>query len=124
MNVENIKKLADHIRNIPYGNTKGTFNMEETHHYSDYQPEKDKSPAPACIGGYGRQLFKSNGIFPMGEEFLGLSEKQIHDLMFIPPKGWADRKRNPSGTDAAKVLDHLAETGEVDWSIVDLSKAA
>lgn len=120
MKVENIKKLADHIRDIPYGKTKGTFNMSTIFHYTD--GEWDPS-APACIGGYGLSLFTwpNKNILDVGRDALGIKDPiKLTKLMGdFPRKG-----EKVSGADAAKVLDYLAETGEVDWSIVDLTREA
>lgn len=86
--------------------------------------------SPACIGGWARAVFafrvaKIDDAAPM----LGLGKGDM-DLLFYPnldPKHDATMGdgRSPyraTATDAAAVLTHLINTGEVDWSVARASK--
>ena len=52
----------------------------------------------------------------MGEEIFGIDEWAARDLAAPFPPGFAPECL-PRISDAVAVLHHLAETGEVDWSV-------
>ena len=117
MNVENIKRLIKHLQ------------KEEV----DYNQRflRYDCGSPACIAGHAAYLcnlektkrdksvvrfeyLNQTKIALEAEEFLELEQDaMLADELFRPfPFG-----RAPSKRDAIKVLEHLIETGEVDWGI-------
>ena len=82
----------------------------------------DGCGSPACIGGWLVEKFqhpKDDDIRDAGRLLLGLTFDQAADLMFPARLNMGDGE-NPyraGPTDAADVLDHLLNTGEVDWSV-------
>lgn len=79
-----------------------------------------------CIGGWTEALFLSDRVeLPSEEEtrgLLGLDYDEGSDL-FYPPREqipeWVDSEwKNILPRHAVQVLDHLLETGKVDWSII------
>lgn len=74
--------------------------------------------SPACIGGWARAFWGRPlmDIEWVGTSELGLDEETSWDLMY---PGF-DHKCPPysaTALQAARVLTHLIETGEVDWSV-------
>lgn len=120
MNVERILQLADVIEKTPhrlrYSETMkwrrlSGFNMSNWH-----------CGTTGCIAGWACDVF-GNGNEPFYTDeiqfdaavLLGLPH-HIADDLFVPTDG-ALTDIKPKH--AANVLRHLAETGEVDWSIAD-----
>lgn len=80
-----------------------------------------------CIGGWAEVLFVAKDDDRIGEakdeevaEALGLTEEQAHNLFFplvgIKEAGIEiDSYTELTQAQAVQVLDHLMETGEVDW---------
>lgn len=111
MNVENIKKVRDHIASLP----PERFDMNRWPGVGELR----KCGTAACIGGWGAAvLFKRGGrTSVVVSRRMGLSDIQGHRL-FYPMNGprvvWEDY----TTADAVRVLDHLLATGKVDWSII------
>jgi hypothetical protein len=73
----------------------------------------------ACIAGWAifaqdGYINSSRNIHHYAQELLGLDDDQANDLFL----NWGDIE-DPTPNQAIKVLKHLKETGEVDWSIVE-----
>lgn len=121
MNVERIRQLAAHLREPA---TAPHFNMDRWLQ-TDIEGADDRPIGEvvhtcgtvACIAGHAVALFKpkervrETSIWATAEELLGLTDDQSSDL-FLPGIQWADA----TAEKAASVLDHLANTGEIDWS--------
>lgn len=118
MNVENIKRVRDHIASLPPERfdmtVYGGHVTEDGDVVEDLRADVSDCGTVACICGW------TVAIFGVGEglddqsaacEVLGLTEMQ-GDLLFIP-----DPRNGRTSADAARVLDHLIATGEVDWSV-------
>ena len=76
-----------------------------------------------CIGGWAQLMHIKDGYkrhINSAEAYLGLDHEIAHEL-FYPTDPYIYLK-DPKL--AAKVLRHLVETGEVDWSIIDDDIAA
>ena len=121
MNKERIRHLADVIERQPDAQAKlgAGFCMRKFFH---------ECGTPACIAGWAHALFSDpvddalHFRASYSDEILGLSRRQ-GDLLFEPDNehayfgavygetGYVSAKR------AAAVLRHLADTGEVDWSV-------
>lgn len=108
MNKKRILALADLIEA-----NEGDFDMSNWTH---------SCGTPACIGGWAawEALDRPSvlpSIFPHGRasSWLDISDEQ-GDALFIPDI-WLSAV---TASQAATVLRHLAETGEVDWNIVDV----
>lgn len=115
MNTDNILLVASHIDKVD----PEQFSMAEW-----------ECGTHACIGGWCER------IFPDGREaadILGISA-MVADRLFYPRPGRCPEIEENSALDdyiweglqptqAGDVLRHLAETGKVDWSIVQLPKA-
>ena len=74
---------------------------------------------PACIAGWAGRIFSTRITQAEGYEILGLNEEQAWDL-FLPGNqlNLIGRFYNEITLGhAVKVLDHLIETGEVDWHV-------
>lgn len=123
MNREKVKKLADLIRGLEYGREPGKFYMGSYVH----NEEDVICHSPACLAGWtclmeGCDLneFKIHHISLHGTAMyiLGITSLES-DLLFVPsaiPYGPSvDEIYGCSGAQAAKVLDHFADTGEIDW---------
>lgn len=118
MNKEKVKKLADTIRTLNYGFMPGSFNMCEYSH--EFRGGFD-CRSPACLAGWAcamegydldQVLNLGDSIHRTAAEILGISQEAA-DKLFTP------KQNEPyllSGVEAASVLDHLVETGELDWS--------
>jgi len=82
--------------------------------------DRGECGSPACIGGWARAIFRyrSLNINDAGRELLGLGDS-VHPLFWPTERKMADGTLayNASPADAAAVLTHLLNTGEVDWSV-------
>jgi hypothetical protein len=96
----------------------------------------------ACIAGWAARLAKPNAVIKPGDiesiakEFLGFADTSPgfstetaeavergellecckSDDLFVPNSTYM---KKATAKDAAKVVRHLVETGEVDWSVID-----
>ncbi len=71
-----------------------------------------------CIGGLSEMMFGIQQTEMMAGRVIGLGDEQSKAL-FYPWKGTTttyDEAKFFSPTQAVRVLDHLIETGDVDWS--------
>jgi len=105
VNVENLRKVRDHIASLP----------PEQVNMGLFQGEKSCGTV-ACIAGWATEL--NGGRRAQG--WLGLYDRQTREL--FTPRGWArDEHRRVEHTKlypksrVVTTLDHLIETGEVDW---------
>ena len=108
MNRERVLELADWIEKLPPED----FDMTTWRHGCQ---------SPACIAGHAFALFEpklfANTIgseYSRAKSALGLNRRRAADL--FTPDGLMDRTTN---IQAARVLRHLAETGVVDWTIIN-----
>jgi hypothetical protein len=112
MNRENIKKVRDHIAGLP--------------------PEQFAMDAwtcgtCACIGGWTARLFlPPDELWSLSgvRRALGITSEDAERLFFWGGAGpttvkWSDT----TAGQAVRVLDHLMETGRVEWSILDPADA-
>lgn len=124
MNVERIRQLAAHLSEPA---TAPHFDMDN---WLSVMGE-DEAERPigeiihecgtvACIAGHAVALFSPSErisealIWDTAAKLLGLSGGESGNL-FLPHQG--AQSFNISAADAAVVLDHLADTGLIDWSI-------
>lgn len=121
MNKQRIKELIDRLKSIkPKHFDMGTYGSGI----------ENECGTVACIAGHAfimafgeRDLLRSNNINARAQEFLGLSLSDALDL-FVPvlvkdSKGNFHPIIDEKGIGpehAVKVLEHLLETGTVDWS--------
>lgn len=123
MNVEKIKQVRDRIAELPaerfnMGIWAGTLRGDEYGVFPS-QLNHDCGTA-ACIGGWAEAVAaaeREDGSIPIAEHYLDLSNDQA-DALFYPnvaPLGLYSMSQLKI-THAVKVLDHLIETGEVDWA--------
>lgn len=123
MNTDNIRALAQRLRSPA---TVGHFSMNTWM----VNRTKDISSTPigqsihdcgtvACIGGYAAIMAKptasKKGLVPrdVAQTFLGISNS-LGAQLFAPYSGDYNWNRITADV-AADVLDHLAETGKVEW---------
>lgn len=125
MNKKNILKVADAIERGRVARKRLGFNM------ATWADDGKGGPATpdrsghncgtvACIGGWvdAVRLRTTDACTIMDAdsegtvEFLGITQDQAANLFF--PRGFSGGKHTPA--QAVRVLRHLAETGEVDWS--------
>lgn len=126
MNRENILKVADAIAQHSIPNL--GFNMAWIYAEANlYNPDQSGTNCgtTACIAGWAYAVEHGGRIPDLPEEveikaadaaskFMGLPPRKSDDLFY--PFGHKERLAiEPS--QAVAVLRHLAETGEVDWSI-------
>ena len=101
-----LRQLADHIGGLP----PERFDMHEW------------CGTAVCMGGHSAALF--GGEPHRQGDALGLTPSQ-EAALFLPStscclQAWFDRGRTPftaTNSEAARVLDHLLETGEVNWAV-------
>lgn len=115
MNRENIKRVRDHIAGLPPEQVNmGTFLREKS------------CGTVACIAGWAQQLSGVRDTQRCHFDWLGLTDK--HYGLYVP-EGWfsdaglTDEKRRYPKSRVVAVLDHLLETGEVDWSVTEREPA-
>jgi hypothetical protein len=104
VNVENINKVIELLRRLP----PEKFDMGTWH-----------CGTATCIGGHAQKLFglDSSDSYIVGAE-LGLGERAV-DALFFPHAQMPRNKVNwqkITRRQAVRVLKHLRDTGEVDWS--------
>lgn len=84
---------------------------------------------PACIAGWSAALFRRAWRHPLEETgiaLFGLPEAVAHGLFYPGISCMADGRPgyDAEPADAATVIDHLLNTGEVDWSVARKAEAA
>ena len=106
MNVENIKRVRDHIEKLP----PSKFDMQ----WLGDEPSRGCGSA-CCIAGWAHRVLGLDGFTDAATRAFGLTERQGFDLMWPP----VDPERSPAweatSAQAVRVLDILIETGRVDW---------
>jgi hypothetical protein len=134
MNKENILKVADAIESATLAKEHGIgFNMVSF--YDDSGADSDHTEyeccTVACIAGWaaimsdGYETVRSltpSDISKEAQNYLGLSLCEADDLFCA--SGTRVDMDDITQTDAVKVLRHLAETGDVDWSIIEEGRAS
>lgn len=111
MNVENIKKVRDLIAGLPAKR----FAMNDWGFcgYSGAEAFLHDCGAAACIGGWAEVLIGGEKMrMEQVYRLMGLSEDEGDDLCFPHVEG----SMHASVAQGVAVLDHLLETGEVDWA--------
>lgn len=127
LNVENLTRLRDTILAVP-----DQFDMEHwARDASGNSTTRDQLLAhncgtAACIGGWASVIFFQESADPdpvMVSEYevaevLGIEDWQA-DQMFFPARRTPDGNcpYQTTNVQAARVIDHLIETGEVDWEV-------
>ena len=143
MNVRNVRRLADHIEGLP----DERFNQAAWGTYivrslvrRQYQPDLPvyKHETAACIAGWAAMLFRSKELvaetMKWGEP-MSIPRLAADALGLPQPPGGGRRDDGPAGrlfdpddcpelsaitaADAVRVLRHLADTGDVDWRVID-----
>lgn len=122
MNKDNVLKVADAIEQHSIPDL--GFNMgywRNSVHYID-RPVRDLSGhncgTVACIGGWTEAVL-GDPVRDLGKagELLQLDPDRAG--MLFCPDGWHTDNAKFTTARAVAVLRHLAETGEVDWSVAD-----
>jgi hypothetical protein len=115
MNIKNLTKL---VKVLESDKAQEHFNMSVV----CTGPDINTCGAVACIGGWANLIQHGDKAYagdyrPLYEagNWLGLAEDQSM-LLFLPP-GEFVYLTNPK--DGAKVVQHLIETGKVNWSILN-----
>lgn len=133
MNVERLQQLAAHLRTLE----RTQFDMREW--FMNRKPVSTKDGwveydcgTPACIAGHAVAMFHEldlraplveqlgmHTVCTLAEELLDLQMNQSIPL-FMPPETSADGIRMYDATpqQAAEVIEHFINTGEVDWQRV------
>lgn len=132
MNVERIRQLAAHLREpttAPHFDMDRWLQSNATNRMPIGQAIYTCGTV-ACIAGHATALFQpdiwveSVGVWEIAERLLGLTEDEASDLFL--PTDFRDNLSTITPEEAAATLDHLAATGEVDWTVADnaLSQAS
>ncbi len=131
MNIENINLLIDTLRSP---RAAGHFDMNqwlvdaEGKEFTDTVSKKaviNECGTVACIGGWCDVLAEEQGFTTSDQhssvsyaaEWLGISYSKAFQL-FYPSDGKMYELTNP--LIAARVVEHLRDTGGVNWSIIDV----
>lgn len=118
MNKENVKILRDHLASLDEKH----FDMGLWYH----NDEDDGCGTVACIAGWTDVIFwpqllgidRSENLEQRAQDALGLTEDEA-DQLFVPNIYDLDWHFDDFTTrHAVKVLDHLLETGKVNWRIL------
>lgn len=126
MNKERLKIISDWLRGgAKYVDDKDnvyTFNMNywkapaEEVLKEDIQPWNTDCGTFMCIGGAVQQFFGDKDRLTYARELLDLDYETSEALFY--PEGFSVMDWSYiTPNQAADVIDHLIETGEVDWSI-------
>ena len=122
MNIKNITRLMDFIRVLPHVSV-----HEQNPDYDSFDMglhNYPKTKRPACIIGWARHFALRDGILDLYGDpdvyaWLGLGGVQIHNLAYPFLVGTGiESLWEIEPEQAASVLQHLLDTGEVDWSIL------
>lgn len=109
MNVDNIKRVRDHIAGLPDTLLDMAFFSMETSCGTSH-----------CIAGWARCLLAPRSRrtdSAVAQDLLGLSSDEAHDLFYCGGADDNDPAWLSKPSQAVAVLDHLIATGEVDWSV-------
>ena len=121
MNIDNLKLLRDTIANSQ------AFDMGDWPHIdksdAEYIAGGHYCGTPVCIGGHGEALIRVSGERPDDSSisvkdvggWLGLSGKKFNALFFPRREDAGIDMLDITQAQAIRCLDHLIETGEVDW---------
>jgi hypothetical protein len=132
MNRDKVLMVADAIENATLAKDIGVgFNMRD---FYDLRARCDQTGhscgTTACTAGWAWLMFKDKDsidhtlpdeIELQAAELLGLTEAEADNLFFGVDCG--KRLTDITTGDAIKVLRHLADTGEVDWTIIEKETA-
>ena len=108
MNRENIKRVRDHLAEL----SPERFDMEVWG--PGPKALRHDCGASACIAGWAQAILSPRSTMDpwwKAERLFELSPEQSADLFLAPGH------RDATTSQAVAVLDHLLETGEVDWSV-------
>jgi hypothetical protein len=134
MNRENIQKVRDYLSNLPDGRfaigtwffVPGTGFSHTLHDrgFTNATALEGSCGTVACIAGHTLACLEPDGtipamVSPKAAELLGLSTDEAFALFEGYDVANLDDPDEITTADAVRVLDHLLETGEVDWSIID-----
>lgn len=119
MNKDNIRKVRDVIASQPAAkfDMARLFTTQDLRDWWILRPDAvlNECGTAACIAGWTLVVFQPEQLSTKGavdaEPYLGLNEGQAFKL-FTPP-GWKTERYTRAH--AVRVLDHLLETGEVNW---------
>lgn len=116
MNIPNLTQLRDFLLTLP----EEDFDMsEEGWCFSDAR--NGVCCSAACIGGWARAIFQCEwSLIKVGRVSLGLSADAIEDLFYPNLMIGKYDPYDATPTQAANVLTHLINTGEVDWTKMDV----
>ena len=124
MNRENIKRVRDHIAGLPPERLWMERFLSAGHSVADVNWTagrllKDCGTC-GCIAGWTAAIFaprvKCGGVEARAAESLGIPEEDASALFYPELSNhmlWGDI----GPAHAVRVLDHLLETGKVDWSV-------
>jgi hypothetical protein len=124
---ERLKFVRDFIASIPednfnmitWGDTAQEFRDRIAARGYDLQRGKHPCGTVACIGGWTEKLWQLNSapnvLAP--SKLLGLTAELGQELFY--PQGAKAAWYDITNAQAVQVLDHLLDTGEVDWSIIN-----
>lgn len=130
MNIANILKLADFLDmaspepefNNHLGEYVYTFANGEGYSMGIWDSEGRTCNTVGCIGGWAAAFAKEDGDYSLSrrsaaQNWLGIT--LIQDTALFTPMGWHSPEHAKEYTPqrAARVLRHLAATGNVDWSV-------
>jgi hypothetical protein len=133
VNRENIKKVRDLIASLPPErlDMSQLFSRDDRVDWDYWRnnPRKFKEDCctAACIAGWTLVRLASSQQRRCGADardagqLLGLETEEADELFL--PEGYEQGGRYDRA-DAVRVLDHLLETGQVDWSIIDQPEGA
>lgn len=116
VNVENINKVIETIRGLK----PERFDMNvwaETRGGWFASPERllTECGTCGCIGGWTNALFDGCGRAD-ARDALGLTHEEANALFYPYGLGGPDGQWRITRRQAIRVLEHLRDTGEVDWS--------
>ena len=118
MNEENILKVADAIERHSIPDL--GFNMELLRGAADERyPDLSghNCGTVACIAGWALAVAGKDGGFEAAAEFFGFKDQEEEESYDFPLFFPGSPHYGTTSSQAVAVLRHLAETGEVDWSI-------
>jgi len=117
MNTERILELADRIEKLPHHSLNNEFKDGPL---SYFNMGSWHCGSVACIGGWTTYLYGDpaiDGAVGQVAELLGISEMEAIYLCYPDECDKIYARITPE--DAAKVLRHLAKTGDVRWSVIE-----
>jgi hypothetical protein len=110
MNVENIKKVRDHLAQLPAEK----FSMRTFDSVAN-------CGTIACIAGWAKHLLNPSAVHAETAAInaLGLTKEQAYELFWLGDRLGPDPLWDAGPQQAVSVLDHLIATGEVDWTVAE-----